>query len=138
MEKIFVEENGRYCIDCTNALWATAQMNMEYHKAGIHISDIDFVMENVTHIFLVEYKICIVNTADISCYYLIKSACMNQCRNRCTLCLLYDEKKNDTGGRHMEQYAYIRVSTKEQNIDRQLLALEQYHIPPRDIVGDKK
>ena len=29
----------------------------------------------------------------------------------------------------MEQYAYIRVSTKEQNIDRQLLALEQYHIP---------
>ena len=38
----------------------------------------------------------------------------------------------------MEQYAYIRVSTKEQNIDRQLLALEQYHIPPRNIVGDKK
>ena len=26
----------------------------------------------------------------------------------------------------MEQYAYIRVSTKEQNIDRQLLALEKY------------
>ena len=68
----------------------------------------------------------------------IKSARMDQRRNRCTLCLLYDEKKNDTGGRHMEQYAYIRVSTKEQNIDRQLLALEQYHIPPRNIVGDKK
>lgn len=61
---------------------------------------------------------------------------MNQCRNRCTLCLLYDEKKNDTGGRHMEQYAYIRVSTKEQNIDRQLLALEQYHIPAKNIYCD--
>lgn len=36
----------------------------------------------------------------------------------------------------MEQYAYIRVSTKEQNIDRQLLALEQYHIPLKNIYCD--
>lgn len=36
----------------------------------------------------------------------------------------------------MEQYAYIRVSTKEQNIDRQLLALEQYHIPAKNIYCD--
>lgn len=36
----------------------------------------------------------------------------------------------------MEQYAYIRVSTKEQNIDRQLLALEQYHIPLINIYCD--
>ena len=43
MGKIFVEENGRYCIDCTNALWATDRMNVEYHKAGIHISDVDFI-----------------------------------------------------------------------------------------------
>lgn len=28
----------------------------------------------------------------------------------------------------MEKYAYIRVSTKEQSIDRQLLALEPYQI----------
>ena len=63
MEKIFVEENGRYCIDCTNALWATDQMNMEYHKAGIHISDVDFVVENITHIFLVEYKNAMISGA---------------------------------------------------------------------------
>ena len=63
MEKIFVEENGRYCIDCTNALWATDQMNIEYHKAGIHISDVDFVMENITHIFLVEYKNAMISGA---------------------------------------------------------------------------
>ncbi len=28
----------------------------------------------------------------------------------------------------MRKYAYIRVSTKEQNVDRQILALEPYHI----------
>lgn len=36
----------------------------------------------------------------------------------------------------MEQYAYIRVSTKEQNTDRQLLALEPYHIPKENIYCD--
>lgn len=36
----------------------------------------------------------------------------------------------------MEQYAYIRVSTKEQNIDRQLLALEPYNIPFKNIYCD--
>ena len=36
----------------------------------------------------------------------------------------------------MEQYAYIRVSTKEQNIDRQILALEEYHIPRKNIYCD--
>ena len=36
----------------------------------------------------------------------------------------------------MVQYAYIRVSTKEQNIDRQILALEPYHIPSENIYCD--
>lgn len=36
----------------------------------------------------------------------------------------------------MNQYAYIRVSTKEQNIDRQLLALEPYQLPRRNIYCD--
>ena len=34
------------------------------------------------------------------------------------------------------QYAYIRVSTKEQNIDRQMLALEPYQIPKKNIYCD--
>lgn len=33
----------------------------------------------------------------------------------------------------MKQYAYIRVSTKEQNVDRQLLALKPYNIPKENI-----
>lgn len=36
----------------------------------------------------------------------------------------------------MEQYAYVRVSTKEQNIDRQLMALEKYDIPKKNIFCD--
>lgn len=36
----------------------------------------------------------------------------------------------------MEQYAYIRVSTKEQNIDRQIRALEPYNIPLKNIYCD--
>jgi len=36
----------------------------------------------------------------------------------------------------MAEYAYIRVSTKEQNIERQLIALEPYNIPKKNIYTD--
>lgn len=36
----------------------------------------------------------------------------------------------------MKQYAYIRVSSKEQNIERQLAALAPYHIPASHIFCD--
>jgi len=36
----------------------------------------------------------------------------------------------------MQQYAYLRVSTKEQNIDRQLLAIAPYNIPEDNIYCD--
>ena len=38
----------------------------------------------------------------------------------------------------METYAYIRVSTKEQNIDRQLMAIEGYEIPKKNIYCDRQ
>ena len=38
----------------------------------------------------------------------------------------------------MKQYAYIRVSSKDQNVDRQLAALEQYHLPPNQIFCDRQ
>ena len=38
----------------------------------------------------------------------------------------------------METYAYIRVSTKEQNIDRQLIAIEGYEIPKKNIYCDRR
>lgn len=36
----------------------------------------------------------------------------------------------------MKQYAYIRVSSRDQNVDRQLSALEPYHIPKNQIFCD--
>lgn len=44
--------------------------------------------------------------------------------------------KSNAGGQKMERYAYIRVSTKEQNIDRQMLALEPYNIQKKNIYCD--
>lgn len=34
-------------------------------------------------------------------------------------------------------YGYVRVSTKEQNLDRQILALQKFGIDDRDIIRDK-
>lgn len=36
-----------------------------------------------------------------------------------------------------KEYGYIRVSSKEQNIDRQMIALQEYGIQSRDIFVDK-
>lgn len=36
----------------------------------------------------------------------------------------------------METYAYVRVSTKDQNLDRQLIAMEKFHISERNIFYD--
>ena len=44
----------------------------------------------------------------------------------------------NSGGEIVANYAYIRVSTKEQNIDRQLVALEPYNIPKRNIFCDRQ
>lgn len=38
----------------------------------------------------------------------------------------------------MSNYAYVRVSTKDQNEDRQLLALDKYMIPKENIFIDKQ
>lgn len=39
---------------------------------------------------------------------------------------------------HMKTYGYIRVSTKEQNESRQVIALEKFHIPPKNMYMDKQ
>lgn len=47
-------------------------------------------------------------------------------------------ESTNTGGETVANYAYIRVSTKEQNIDRQLVALEPYNIPKKNIYCDRQ
>ena len=57
MKKQFLtEENGFYQIDCTNAVWATDAIHQDYHDAGLHIHDVDFLIENEDTIFLIDYK----------------------------------------------------------------------------------
>ena len=56
MKKLFMEENGAYSINCEAAVWATDKMHEDYHNAGIHINDVDFLIENSTHILMVEDK----------------------------------------------------------------------------------
>ena len=75
MNTIFIEENGVYSIDCTNAVWATDRMHKDYQEAGIHINDVDFLIENATHIIMVEYKnACLAKAANhifhLTVYYL--------------------------------------------------------------------
>ncbi|MCI8991704.1 MAG: hypothetical protein HFG80_03095 [Eubacterium sp.] len=56
MRNVFIEENGAYSINCTYAVWATDRIHEDYHNAGIHINDVDFLIEDAAHIFMVEYK----------------------------------------------------------------------------------
>jgi len=46
--------------------------------------------------------------------------------------------KNKKVKRAPEIFGYIRVSTKEQNADRQLIAMEEYDIPLENMYIDKK
>ena len=56
MSKVFIEENGIYGLDYEQAIWASDQMHEEYFKAGLQISNADFVLENQNNILIVEYK----------------------------------------------------------------------------------
>jgi DNA invertase Pin-like site-specific DNA recombinase len=47
-------------------------------------------------------------------------------------------RKSQTTTREPETFGYVRVSTKEQNIDRQLIALEPFGIPPANLFVEKK
>lgn len=59
-----------YSIDCSNAVWATDKMHEDYHNAGIHINDVDFLIENATNILMVEYKnACIANAVNPSAFH---------------------------------------------------------------------
>ena len=56
MSRIFVEENGIYGMDCSNAIWASDEIHQFYHQAKVHLSDADFIIETDTELLIVEYK----------------------------------------------------------------------------------
>lgn len=56
MDRIFTEENGCYYIDCSKAVWATDEINSQYHTAKCFLSDVDWIVETDEKLILVEYK----------------------------------------------------------------------------------
>lgn len=56
MEKLLIDENGEYGLDCTYAVWASDKMHDEYHHAKVQLSDADFLVEEPKDILMVEYK----------------------------------------------------------------------------------
>lgn len=57
-----IYSQSAYRMDCSKAVWATDKMHEDYHNAGIHINDVDFLIENAENILMVEYKnACIAN-----------------------------------------------------------------------------
>ena len=56
MSSIYTEENGFYCIDCTNAVWSTDALHSIYSNIGNVLNDADFIIENKDNILIVEYK----------------------------------------------------------------------------------
>ena len=56
MEKLLIDENGEYGLDCTQAVWASDKMHEDYHRAKGQLSDADFLLEEANNILIVEYK----------------------------------------------------------------------------------
>lgn len=58
-----------------------------------------------------------------------------------TVCGEYNWLQKERGAKATEKmsvYGYIRVSSREQNVDRQLMAMHRVHIPKRNIFMDKQ
>ncbi len=64
MNKKFVEENGVYQIDCSNALWATDELHEVYHKASVQLKDSDFLVEAEEALYMIEYKNANISNAE--------------------------------------------------------------------------
>lgn len=55
--QIYTEENGRFSIDCSTANWSTDELNAISHKyTNSLLCDVDFVIEDDSFVYLVEYK----------------------------------------------------------------------------------
>ena len=56
MGKIFEDENHIYQIDFTHSIWATEELNANFHDGKTELSDVDFIAETEDSLFFVEYK----------------------------------------------------------------------------------
>lgn len=57
MNRMIIEENREYGLDCTKAVWATDEVHTRFHNAGLHVlSDADFIIETGQGLVIIEYK----------------------------------------------------------------------------------
>jgi hypothetical protein len=56
MNAVYIEENGAYQFDFSQALWATDELHRAFHSTHVDLSDVDFVAETETELILLEYK----------------------------------------------------------------------------------
>lgn len=60
----FTEENGKYCINCDAAIWATDEIHDQYITVQSSLSDVDFVIETEEKLLMVVYKNALVAGAE--------------------------------------------------------------------------
>ena len=56
MNGIYTEENGKYQIDLTKALYSIGDLNAKYRAIGHIQSDVDWIAETADSIILIEFK----------------------------------------------------------------------------------
>lgn len=57
VNRIFLDEHGRFQIDFSNAIWATDKLHQIFCTLKDNIlSDVDFVVEDNDNLFFIEYK----------------------------------------------------------------------------------
>lgn len=118
MKNLFIEENGAYSINCKEAVWATDKMHEHYHNAGIHINDVDFLIENSTYIFLVEYK----------------NACLAQAKKPDAFHPMEDKKISIITRKFYDSLHYLRLLNKTKPV--QYIYILEY--PNGDVITRKR
>ena len=56
MSGIYVDENKKYQIDLSAADWSTERLHDLYKTIGNELSDVDWIAETDSEVFLIEYK----------------------------------------------------------------------------------
>ena len=56
MSGIYIDENMKYQIDLTAAEWSTDRLHDLYETIGNEMSDVDWIAETDSEVFLIEYK----------------------------------------------------------------------------------
>ena len=56
MSGIYVDENRKYQIDLSSATWHTDRLHELFKTIGNELSDVDWIAETESYVFLIEYK----------------------------------------------------------------------------------